>query len=254
MRIITRQDMEQIKVQHGDSTQPYTMPQGMYVDVTEFPNGCIFPDGSRFEYVQTSPKNWIKFGDYCKFGNSTLFSVPCRFGYCVQFGKHCMAFMDMTLGKGAILGEHFQVNNMREKEKPMLLEIGAYSQIGPRFESKANVQIGQSSAIGEDSIFYGSAEIGKQTKIANGCRFQGRAVFDSITYFDGVCKFGESEEIEAIGAVSMDIPVSEGRTNTMTVYYHADDTFTEVCMSGGRLHKSSAIKSVQIAKILFRNV
>ncbi len=245
--------MEQIKVQHGESSQPYTMPQGMYVDITEFPNGCIFPDGCRFEYVQNSHKQWTKFGDYCKFGNATVFSVPCRFGYCVQFGKNCMAFTDMALGKGAILGEHFQADNMSDQEKSMLLEIGPYSQIGPRLESKANVQIGQGSTIAEDAIFYGGAEIGKQTKIGSGCRFQGRAIFDSITYFDGPCKFGESEEIEAIGAVTMDIPVPDSRMNTMTVYYHADDTFTEVCMSGGRLHKSSAVKSVQIAKILFRN-
>lgn len=254
MRIITRQDMEQIKAQHGESSQPYTMPQGMYVDITDFPNGCIFPDGCRFEYVQISPKHWTKFGDYCKFGNSTVFSIPCRFGYCVQLGKNCMAFTDMTLEKGAILGEHFQADNMSDKEKPMMIEIGPYSQIGSRFESKANVQIGQGSTVAENAIFDGSAEIGKQTKIGNGCRFRGRAVFDSITYFDGVCKFGESEEIEAIGAVTMDIPVAKGKMNTMTVYYHADDTVTEVCMSGGRLDKSSAVKSVQIAKILFRNI
>ncbi len=251
MRIITRQDMEQINANRMGDAQPCTMPQGMYVDISEFPNGCIFPDGCRFEYVQTSPKKWMKFGDYCKFGNKTMFAVPARFGYGVHFGNDCVSVADMVIGSYAAIGENFRVDSSVEREKPIFIELGAYSRLGHGFVIKGNIELGQCCTIGEGGTFYYSAEIGKYNKIGKLCRFKGRVIFARPTYFDGACKFGNTGEIEAIGAVTVDIPVPEEKRNIMTVYYHEDKTLTEVCMSGGRLYKSSITKAKQIAKIIF---
>lgn len=251
MRIITRQDMEQIMLQRTHEAQPYKMPQGMYVDVSEFPDGCIFPDGCRFEYVQTSLKKWIRFGDYCKFGEGSIFAVPAKLGCGVQLGKRCTSSADMVIGKYAIIGEGFRVECFEERAKPIFIELGAYSRLGDQFVIKGDVELGAYCIVGKEGTFYYSAEVGKYIKIGDLCRFKGRAVFAAPTYFDGICKFGNIGEIEAIAAISIDIPVPEDKRNIMTVYCQPDHTLTEVCMSGGRLYKSSIKKAVQIAKIIF---
>lgn len=251
MRIVTRQDMKQIEATRTHEAQPCIMPQGMYVDIVEFPDGCIFPDGCRFEYVQTSPKKWIRFGDYCKFGDAVIFSVPARFGYGVQFGKNCVCASDLVIGKYAVIGEHFHVQSAVEREKNIFVELGAYSRLDGHFEIRADIEIGAHCTIGEEGVFYDTVEVGKYTKFGNLCRIKGRVLFASPTYFDGVCRFGLIGEIEATAALTVDIPVGGDKRNIMTVYYQRDETLTEVCMSGGRLDKSSIRKAVQIAKIIF---
>lgn len=251
MRIVTQQDMEQIKAKRTSNAQPCMMPHGMYIDILEFPDGCVFPDGCRFEYIQVNHKKWVRFGDYCKFGDGTMFAVPVRFGWGVQLGKDCVSTADMQIGKYAVIGEHFRVDPPEGREKPISVELGAYSRLGNQFVIRGNIELGANCTIGEDGTFYYSTEIGKYNQIGSMCRFKGRAVFAQPTYFDGICKFGDTGEIEAIGAISMDIPVAEGKRNIMTVYCQEDKTLTEVCMSGGRLDKSSITKAVKIAKIIF---
>ncbi|MBS5166071.1 MAG: hypothetical protein KHY77_10020 [Butyricicoccus pullicaecorum] len=251
MRIVTQQDMEQIKANRTSNAQPCMMPYGMYVDIVEFPDGCVFPDGCRFEYVQVSPKRWTRFGDYCKFGDATLFSVPVRFGWSVQLGKDCVSTADMQFEKYAVIGEHFRVESAEEREKPVSVELGAYSRLGGQFVIRGNIDLGVGCTIGEQGTFYYNTDIGRDNQIGGLCRFKGRTVFAQPTYFGGSCRFGDTEEVEAIGAISMDIPSPEGKKTIMTVYCQADKTLTEFCMSGGRLDKRSVEKAVQIAKIIF---
>lgn len=243
--------MEQIRAGWTENTQPKIMPQGMYIDILEFPDGCVFPDGCRFEYVQANRKKWSRFGDYCKFGNATIFGIPVRLGWGVQLGNDCMCMADMQFGKYAVIGERFRANTPEEQKKLVTVELGAYSRLGKRFVMKGDVEFVANCTIGAEGTFYCSVEIGKYCTVGESCRFRGRAIFAQPTYFDGVCKFGDVEEAETIGALSMDLPTADGKRSIMTVYCQEDKTLTEVCMSGGRLDKNCVAKAVKIAKIIF---
>ena len=117
----------------------------------------------------------------------------------------------MQFEKYAVIGEHFRVESAEEREKPVSVELGAYSPLlGGQFVIRGDIDLGVGCTIGEQGTFYYNTDIGRDNQIGGLCRFKGRTVFAQPTYFGGSCRFG-GPEVEAIGAISMDIPSQRAR-------------------------------------------